>query len=159
MDGAKTTAKGYKKHWNFGIWCDLYKRFYGICNTRSTLICNDCDRECYFRMMTSSNGTIFRVTCHLCGNSPVPGEVPAQRPVTRSFDVFFDLLLNKRLSKHAWGWWFDTLSCPLWRHSNVITSRDVSERHARHLYVTPFMMYWVYLIHRPLGNLNEILGK
>ena len=36
----------------------------------------------------------------LCaGNSPVPGEFPAQRPVTRSFDVFFDLRLNKRLSK------------------------------------------------------------
>ena len=33
------------------------------------------------------------------GNSPVPGEFPAQRPVPRSFDVFFDLRLNKRLSK------------------------------------------------------------
>ena len=32
-------------------------------------------------------------------NSPVTGEFPAQRPVTRSFDVFFDLRLNKRLSK------------------------------------------------------------
>ena len=31
--------------------------------------------------------------------SPVPGEFPAQRPVTRSFGVFFDLRLNKRLSK------------------------------------------------------------
>ena len=50
------------------------------------------------------------------GNSPVPGEFPAQRPVTRSFDVFFDLHLNKRLSKQSWGWWFETLSRPLWRH-------------------------------------------
>ena len=33
------------------------------------------------------------------GNLPDPGEFPAQRPVTRSFDVFFDLRLNKRLSK------------------------------------------------------------
>ena len=24
------------------------------------------------------------------GNSPVPGEFPAQMPVTQSFDVFFD---------------------------------------------------------------------
>ena len=31
------------------------------------------------------------------GNSPVTGELPAQRPVTRSFYVFFDLRLNKRL--------------------------------------------------------------
>ena len=52
-------------------------------------------------MMTSSNGNIFRVTGHFkcAGNSPVPGEFPAQRPVTRSFDVFFDVRLNKRLIK------------------------------------------------------------
>ena len=68
--------------------------------------------------MTSSNGNIFRVTGHLCWNSPVPCEVPAQRPVTRSFDVFFDLRLNKRLSKQSWGWWFETLLRPLWRHCN-----------------------------------------
>ena len=42
-----------------------------------------------------------------------------QRPVTRNFDVFFDLRLNKRLSKQWWGWWFKTLSRPLWRHRNV----------------------------------------
>ena len=52
------------------------------------------------------------------GNSPVPGEFPAQRPVTRSFDVFFDLCLNKRLSKQWRGWWFETLSRPLWRQYN-----------------------------------------
>ena len=27
--------------------------------------------------------------------------------------------LNKRLRKHSWGWWFETLPCPLWRHCNV----------------------------------------
>ena len=52
------------------------------------------------------------------GNSPVPGEFPAQRPVTRIFDVSFVLRLNKWLSKQWWGWWFETLSCPLWRHCN-----------------------------------------
>ena len=70
-------------------------------------------------MMTSSNGNIFRVTGLLCGNSPVTGEIPTQRPATRSFDVFFDLRLNNRLSKQSWGWWFETPSCSLWRHSNV----------------------------------------
>ena len=34
-------------------------------------------------------------------NSPVTGEFPAQRPVTQSFDVFFDLCLNKQLSKQS----------------------------------------------------------
>ena len=52
-------------------------------------------------------------------NSPVTGEFPAQRPVTRGVDVFFDLRLNKRLSKQWWGWWFETPPCPLWRHCNV----------------------------------------
>ena len=37
----------------------------------------------------------------------------SQRPVTRSFDVFFYLRLNKRLSKQSSGWWFETRSCPL----------------------------------------------
>ena len=55
------------------------------------------------------------------GNSPVPGEFPAPRPVTRSFNVFFDLRLNKRLSKQWWGWWFETLSRPLWRHRNEVS--------------------------------------
>ena len=59
-------------------------------------------------MMTSSNGNIFRVTGHLCGEFTGPGEFPAQRPVTRSFDVFFDRRLNKQLSKQSWGWWFET---------------------------------------------------
>ena len=61
-------------------------------------------------MITSSNGNIFRVTGPLCGEFTGPGEFPTQRPVTRSFDVFFDLRLNKRLSKQPWGWWFETPS-------------------------------------------------
>ena len=69
-------------------------------------------------MMTSSNGNIFRVTGPLCGEFTGPGEFPTQRPVTRSFDVFFDLRPNKRLSKQWRGWWFETLSRPFWRHRN-----------------------------------------
>ena len=62
----------------------------------------------------------FSALLALCaGNSPINVEFPAQRPVTRSFDVFFDLRLNKRLSKQSWGWWFETLPRPLGRHSNV----------------------------------------
>ena len=62
----------------------------------------------------------FSALLALCaGNSPATGEFPSQRPVTRSFDVFFDLCLNKRLSKQSWGWWFETPSHSLWRHCNV----------------------------------------
>ena len=69
-------------------------------------------------MMTSSNGNIFRVPGLCVGNSPVTDEFPTQRSVMRSFDVFFDLRVNKWLSKQAWGWWFETLSRSLWRHYN-----------------------------------------
>ena len=54
------------------------------------------------------------------GNSPVTDEFPAQRAVTRSFDVFFDLRPNNRLSKQSRGWWFETTSRPLWRHCNAV---------------------------------------
>ena len=63
----------------------------------------------------------FSALLAICAeNSPVPGEFPAQRSVTRSFDVFFDLRLNKRLSKQSWGWWFETLLRSLWRHRNAM---------------------------------------
>ena len=65
-----------------------------------------------YAMMTSSNGNVYALLAICAGNSPVSGEFPAQRPVTQSFDVFFDLRLNKRLSKSM-------LSRPLWRHCNA----------------------------------------
>ena len=63
---------------------------------------------------TSSNGNIFRVTGPLCG------EFFAQKPVTRGFDVFFDLRMDKRLSKQSWGYRFQTSTRPLLRHCNVL---------------------------------------
>ena len=75
-----------------------------------------CDIFCY--MMTPSNGNISALLAICAGNSPVTGEFPAQRPVTRSFGVFVDLPLNKRWSKQSWGWWFETLSHQLWRQCN-----------------------------------------
>ena len=61
----------------------------------------------------------FSASLAICaGNLPVPGEFPTQRPVTPSFDVFFDLRLNKRLNKQPWGWWFETPPWSLWRHRN-----------------------------------------
>ena len=62
----------------------------------------------------------FSALLALCAwNSPVIGEFPAQGPVTRSFNIFFDLCLNKQLSKKSWGWWFETQLHSLWRHSYV----------------------------------------
>ena len=84
----------------FHPWCPCIK-------TRCLFICF---------IKTSSNGNIFRVTGPLCGEFTAPGEFPSQRPVTQSFDVFYDLRLNKRLSKQSRRRWFET---PLWRHCNV----------------------------------------
>ena len=61
-----------------------------------------------------------------------PVNSPSQRPVTRSFDVFCDLCLNKRLSKHSWGRWFETPSHPLWRHCNVIGYTMIDEVYIDH---------------------------
>ena len=52
----------------------------------------------------------------------VRGEFPTQRPVTRSFDVYFDLRLNKRLCKQSRGWWFETLLCPLAHYDVTVMS-------------------------------------
>ena len=83
-----------------------------------TLLHNHPFTDRYY-MMTSSNGNIFRVTGPLCWEVTGPGEFPTHRSVTRSFDVFIDLRLNKRLSKQPWGWWFETLALSLWRQCNV----------------------------------------
>ena len=79
------------------------------------------------------------------GNSPVPGEFPVQRPVTPSFDLFFDLRLNKRWSKQSWGWWFETLSRPLRRHCNEITWTGMSQQRPVTIYT-------------PLGFLRHVMS-
>ena len=79
----------------------------------------------------------------LAGNSPVPGEFPTQRPVTRSFDVFFDLHLNKQLSKQSWGWWFEMLSRPLWGHCNGMHWLHMSET-PKPIWETGLSWYYSY---------------
>ena len=62
----------------------------------------------------------FSALLALCaGNSSVTGEFPSQRPMTRSFDVFFDLRLNKWLSKQSGRRSVETPWLSLWRHCNV----------------------------------------
>ena len=98
-------------------------------------------------MMTSSNGNIFRVTGPLCGEFTGLGEFPTQRPVTRSFDVFFDVRLIKRLSKHSRGWWFETLSHPLWRHRNTYLGHNKSHD----------VLHWPYERHCDCGDWNPLV--
>ena len=76
-------------------------------------------------IMASSNRNVFRVTGPLIceWNPPVTDGAPSQRPVTRSFDVSFDLRLNKRLSKLSRRRWIETPS----RFSDVTVMVHVTE--------------------------------
>ena len=105
-----------REYWIFPIY---YTIFSGAWDVYLSWVLNCTKTQIHTapqHMMTSLNGNIFRVTDLLCGEFTGPGEFPSQRPVTRSFDVFFDMRLNQRLSKQWWGWWFETLSRSLWRH-------------------------------------------
>ena len=51
----------------------------------------------------------FSALLALCeGNPPVTGGFPSHSPVTRSFDVFFDVRLNKQLSRQSRRRWDET---------------------------------------------------
>ena len=82
-----------------------------------TFMWSHCNDDSWWRHQMETFSGLLAICA---GNSPVPGEFHAQRPVTRSFDFFFDLRLNKWLSKQSWGWRFETLSQPFRRHCNVI---------------------------------------
>ena len=72
-----------------------------------------CCRNVCFTWWRHQMETFFALLALCAGNSPVTGEFTANRPVMRSFGGFFYLRLNKPLSKHSWGWWFETPSRPL----------------------------------------------
>ena len=134
-----------------GIWT-LYTNYrLASCNTF-----NECDMiYCLISdviMVMSSNGNISALLAFCAGISPVTGEFPAQRQVTRSFGVFFNLRLNKRLNKQSWVRWFETSSCPLWRRCNVCSSRLVPN-HFLHLHTNQ-----VHISRDALSSANEWHG-
>ena len=82
------------------------------------ITCTDRDNfhESWWRHQMEAFST---VTGPLCGEFTWHRWIPWQRPVTRSFDVFFHLRLNRRLSKQSRRRWFETPSRLSWRHCNV----------------------------------------
>ena len=76
------------------------------------------DEQLY--MMTSSNGNIFRVTGHLCGEFTGPWWIPRTKASDEELWCFLWSASHKRLSKQSPGWWFETPSRPLWRHCNEL---------------------------------------
>ena len=75
-------------------------------------------RSMWWYMMTSSNGNLFRVTGHLCGEFTGPRWIPHTKASDAELWCLLDLGLKKRLSKQWWGWWFEMLSRLLWCHCN-----------------------------------------
>ena len=88
-------------------------------------ICSMCEPSCSGHLLDivlwwCHQMETFSALLALCeGNPTVTGGFLSERPVTRSFGVFFDLLLNKRLDKQSIRRWFETLSRSLWRHCNA----------------------------------------
>ena len=96
-------------------------RQFGVLNWLSS--CYHCSfmsnqSRTHYIIMTSSNGNIFRVTGHLCGEFTGHRWIPRTKASDAELWCFFDLRLNKRLSKQWCGWWFETSLCSLWRHGN-----------------------------------------
>ena len=100
----------------------------------------------------------FSALLAICaGNSPVPGEFPAQRPVTQSFDVFFDLRLNKRLSKQSRDWWFETAAWSLWRHRNASVPNMLLPNQMQ--FIHALLLWYVNKILRLFAMLDTYLDQ
>ena len=152
---------------SFRIWCSIYQMFDGNrLKTQCVMIPTLWSLLTQADVIMTTSGSsrawrlhqmeTFSALLALCaGNSPVTGEFSSQTPVTQSFDVLFDLRLNKRLSKQSWGWWFETPLCSLWRHCNGPLSWHhtklaswqlsvFSVYYGMHwmLHVLPMMQYW-----------------
>ena len=94
--------------------------------------------------------TVSALLALCAGISPVTAEFPPQRPVTRSFDVFFDLRLNKRLSKQSWGWWSETPSRSSWRHCNgygPVSYHSKTQQTPNSVHVPYYFSLWIDAIY------------
>ena len=115
-------------------FCNVTLTFPNVCKSYAKHICRTYSCNAVGRLSSTASWwrhqmAIFSALLALCvGNSPVSGEFPSQRPVTRSFDVFFDLRLNKQLSKQSRRWWFETPSRSLWRHCDDYLRLNINLR-------------------------------
>ena len=116
INGFCFLLKPTKSYNAINILCQTVHNFlYDGCTgyTRMYAACPHCWSTTWWRHQMET----FPALLALCAS-----EFPSQRPVTRSFDVFFDLRLNKRLTKRSRRMRFETPPCLLWRHSNETCS-------------------------------------
>ena len=117
----KRTQHGNFTEIKLAFFCVSYMAF--VCGFVTIVYIRWIDDMLWWRHQMETFSALLAICAR---NSPVTGEFPTQRPVMWSFDVFFDLRLNKRLSKQWWGWWFETPTRPLWRHYNTLFHSLVS---------------------------------
>ena len=100
----------------------------------------------HYMLAQPSNNPIILCLCFVLGtwwrHQMVTGEFPTQWPVRRSFDVVFDLCLNKRLSKQSWGRWFETPSCSLWGYYICHALHVLQQCRARSQYKDRLIYVW-----------------
>ena len=94
-----------------------------LSDTVSTLTTNTLSYLLHTAWWRHQTETFSAWLAHCERNPPVIGGFPLQRPVMRNFDVFFDLRLNKRLSKQSRRRWFETPSRTLWCHCDESIAR------------------------------------
>ena len=80
----------------------------GICCTWG-LVCH---------MMTSSNGNIFGVTDHLCGEFTGHRWISRIKASDAELWCFLWSVQEQTVDKQSWSWWFETPSRSLWRQCN-----------------------------------------
>ena len=90
----------------------------------------------------------FSALLAICvGNSPVTGEFPTQRPVTRSFDVFFDLRPNQHLRfiriKPQQNRTKNCLCQWLFRCSGIVFLFINLNESIHHLYLYHVILHWL----------------
>ena len=99
--------------------------------------------------MSSSNGNIFRVSGPLFTGH-------------RSFDVFFDLGLNKRFSKQSKRWWCETPSCSLCSHPNDTLLWEPGLSSVKHVYINAadalFPCVYQFISRRGIDCIRKVIA-
>ena len=105
----------FKIHINFSINQAIQHSFN---NQIKSILIKTCANTCGKSWWGHQVETFSELVALCAGNSPVTGKFPPRRPVTGSFEVFFDLHPNKRLCKQTIRRWFEIQSHSLWLHCN-----------------------------------------
>ena len=111
-----------------GLWLNAFDNIWKYIDSKVKVINvapNNANSQSVHDDVIKGNISALLTLC--VGNSPVTGEFPSQRLVTRSFGVFFNPHLNKRLSKPSWGWWFETPMRSWWRHCNNVAISNTTD--------------------------------